>query len=210
MRLHWLFLVAIAACSSLAFAQSFEASVGGGQSIIPSKSADIGTADTDPASGTYRLKDGFRLSFRMAINTGRFFGHEFGYAYSRTALEVPATTTTTGSIVSTIPADSISLPSHQGFYDFLVYAIPEGKIIRPFAAGGVQFTAFSQPGSQYTNNRETKYGINYGGGVKVKVKENWGFRLDARQYNMGKPFQLPNRSGRLLMWEFSGSVSFLL
>ena len=210
MRLHWLFLAAIAACSSLAFAQSFEASVGGGQSIIPSKSADIGTADTDPASGTYRLKDGFRLSFRMAINTGRFFGHEFGYAYSRTALEVPATTTTTGSIVSTIPADSISLPSHQGFYDFLVYAIPEGKIIRPFAAGGVQFTAFSQPGSQYTNNRETKYGINYGGGVKVKVKENWGFRLDARQYNMGKPFQLPNRSGRLLMWEFSGSVSFLL
>ena len=102
------------------------------------------------------------------------------------------------------------MPSHQGFYDFLVYAIPEGKIIRPFAAGGVQFTAFSQPGSQYTNNRETKYGINYGGGVKVKVKENWGFRLDVRQYNMGKPFKLPNASGRLLMWEFSGSVSFLL
>ena len=210
MRLHWLFLAAIAASSSLAFAQSFEASVGGGQSIIPSKSADIGTADTDPASGTYRLKGGFRLSLRMAINTGRFIGHEFGYAYSRTALETPAVTTTTGSIISTVPADSISLPSHQGFYDFLIYAIPEGKIIRPFAAGGVQFTAFSQPGSQYTNNRETKYGINYGGGIKVKVKENWGFRLDARQYNMGKPFQLPNRSGRLLMWEFSGSVSFLL
>jgi len=210
MRLHWLFPVAIAACSSLASAQSFEASVGGGQSIIPSKSADIGTATTDPASGTYRLKDGFRLSFRMAINTGRFMGHEFGYAYSRTALESPAVTTTTGSIVSTIPAENISLPSHQGFYDFLLYAIPEGKVVRPFAAGGVQFTAFSQPGSQYTNNRETKYGINYGGGVKVKVKENWGFRLDARQYNMGKPFQLPNRSGRLLMWEFSGSVSFLL
>jgi len=210
MRLHWLFLAAIAASSSLAFAQSFEASVGGGQSVIPSQSADIGTADTDPASGTYRLKDGFRLSFRMAINTGRFIGHEFGYAYSRTAIEAPAITTTTGSIVSTVPADKISLPSHQGFYDFLIYAIPEGKIIRPFAAGGVQFTAFSQPGSQYTNNRETKYGINYGGGIKVKVKENWGFRLDARQYNMGKPFQLPNRSGRLLMWEFSGSVSFLL
>ena len=210
MRLHWLFLVAIAAWSSLSFAQSFEASVGGGQTVIPSKSADIGTTDTDPASGTYRLKDGFRLSLRMAINTGRFIGHEFGYAYSRTALETPAVTTTTGSIISTVPADSISLPSHQGFYDFLIYAIPEGKIIRPFAAGGVQFTAFSQPGSQYTNNRETKYGINYGGGVKVKVKENWGFRLDARQYNMGKPFNLPNATGRLLMWEVSGAVSFLM
>src|SRR5262245_60108179 len=158
MRLHWLFLVAVAACSSLSFAQSFGASVGGGQSIFPSKNADIGTADTDPASGTYKLKDGFRLCFRMAINTGRFIGHEFGYAYSRTAIGTPAITTTTGSIVSTVPAEKISLPSHQGFYDFLIYAIPEGKIIRPFAAGGVQFTAFSQPGSQYTNNRETKYG----------------------------------------------------
>jgi hypothetical protein len=73
----------------------------------------------------------------------------------------------------------------------------------------VQFTAFSQPGS-YNGNRETKYGINYGGGIKVKVKEPWGFRLDVRQYNMGKPFNLPNASGRLLMWEFSGAVSFLL
>jgi len=210
MRLHWVIPVAIAACSSLGCAQSFEASVGGGQSFFTNKSRDIGTATTDPASGTYSMKDGFRLSFRMALNTGRFIGHEFGYAYSRTGIVAPAVTTTTGSITSTIPAQDISIPSHQGFYDFLIYAIPEGKIIRPFAAGGVQFTAFSQPGSEYTNNRETKYGINYGGGVKVKVKEPWGFRLDVRQYNMGKPFKLPNASGRLLMWEFSGSVSFLL
>ena len=38
----------------------------------------------------------------------------------------------------------------------------------------------------------------------------WGFRLDVRQYNMGKPFKLPNAAGRLLMWEFSGGLSFLL
>jgi hypothetical protein len=107
-----------------------------------------------------------------------------------------------------LPAQNISTPSHQGFYDFLVYALPEGKVVRPFAAGGVQFTAFSQPGDY--GNRETKYGINYGGGLKFKVKENWGFRLDARQYNMGKPFNLNNASGRFLMWEFSGSISFLL
>ena len=44
----------------------------------------------------------------------------------------------------------------------------------------------------------------------MKVKENWGFRLDARQYNMGKPFSLPNATGRFLMWEFSAAVSFLM
>ena len=178
--------------------------MGGGQSTFPRKTADIGTSTSDAASGTYTMKDGFRVSFRMTINSGKFLVHEFGYAYSRTALEAPAPTTITGGISTTlpvlpvsttaVPAPNISLPSHQGFYDFPVYAVPEGKLIRPFAAGGVQFTAFSQPGS-YSSNRETKYGINYGGGIKVKVKENWGFRLDARQYNMGKPFKLPNGAG---------------
>ncbi|MCX6629137.1 MAG: outer membrane beta-barrel protein [Candidatus Solibacter sp.] len=216
----WLLAGAVAACSSLSFAQSFEASVGGGQSTFPSKNADIGTSTGDPASGTYKMSDGIRISARMAINNTRFTGHEFGYAYSRTSLVTPATAgiIITGGISTTppaqpvttaVPAQNISLPCHQGFYDFLVYAVPEGKVIRPFAAGGVQFTAFSQPNS-YNYNRETKYGINYGGGIKVKVKENWGFRLDARQYNMGKPFKLPNGSGRLLMWEFSGAISFLM
>jgi Outer membrane protein beta-barrel domain len=214
MRCPWLLLGAFAACSSVAFAQNFEASVGGGDTNIPAKAADIGTATTDPTSGTYSMKGGFRLVFRMTLNQGKFFGHEFGYAYSRTSLNSPATTTTAGSIgqpgqgiTTTIPAQTISVPSHQGFYDFLVYAMPEGKVVRPFATGGVNFTAFSQPGSY---NRETKYGINYGGGIKVKVKDPWGFRLDVRQYNMSKPFSLPNASGRLLMWEFSGAVSFLL
>jgi opacity protein-like surface antigen len=219
MSSHRLVLAAVLACSSCAFAQSFEASVGGGQVLIPNKNAVIGTAALDPASGNYTMKDGFRLVFRMTLNTWRFMGHEFGYAYTRTSLDAPTATVSTGiggSIglpgqpisTTTIPAQNISVPTHQGFYDFLAYAIPEGKVIRPFVCGGVQFTAFSQPGDY--GNHETKYGINYGGGVKVKVKENWGFRLDARQYNMGKPFNLPNATGRLLMWEVSGAVSFLM
>lgn len=204
-------LAAALACSPFAFAQSFEASVGGGQTIVPTKNGVIGTSTVDPASGNYTMKGGFRIALRMTINSGRFLGHEFGYAYSRTSLDTPATTLPAAGISlgpTTVPARTISVPSHQGFYDFLVYAVPEGKLIRPFACGGVQFTAFSQPGDY--GNHETKYGINYGGGIKVKVKENWGFRLDARQYNMSKPFNLPNASGRLLLWEFSGAVSFSL
>ena len=184
--------------------------------MFQERNAGIGTVTPDPNSGTFKMKDGFRLVFRMAFTQGRFMGHEFGYAYSRTSLETPATTTITGGIglpgqsnTVIIAAQTSSMPTHQGFYDFLVYATPEGKFIRPFIAGGVQFTAFSDPASD-NYNRETKYGVNYGAGVKVKVKPNWGFRLDARQYNMGKPFHLPNNSGRLIMWEFSGAISFLL
>jgi opacity protein-like surface antigen len=214
MRCLRLVSAAVLACSSCAFAQSFEASVGGGDTLIPSKNAFLGTSTTDPTSGNYTLKNGFRIVLRMTLNTGRFMGHEFGYAYSRTSLDTPPATLANGGGITlptttTVPAQNISVPSHQGFYDFLVYGLPEGKVFRPFVCGGVQFTAFSQPGSYY-GNRETKYGINYGGGLKFKVKENWGFRLDARQYNMGKPFNLPNASGRLLLWEFSGAISFLM
>jgi opacity protein-like surface antigen len=196
MRLYCLAL----ACSTVAFSQSFEASVGGGKTIIPSKNADIG----GDSMGTYKMKEGTRIGFRMTLNSWRFMGHEFGYAYSRTAVAAPSV----GTGATAVPAQTISTPSHQGFYDFLVYAAPEGFVVRPFAAGGVQFTAFSQPGDY--GNRETKYGINYGGGLKVKVKPNWGVRLDVRQYNMGKPFKLPNNTGRLLMWEFGGGISFLM
>ena len=201
-------------CSALACAQSFEASVSGGESYIPSSSSNLGTYSTDPSSGTYYLRDGFRLTFRMTLNSWRFMGHEFGYAYNHTSLEQPAAASAPTGITlpGTQPAttSNIGTPAHQGFYDFLVYATPEGSHVRPFATGGVQFTAFSTPGSAYYGNRETKYGINYGGGLKIKVKENWGFRLDARQYNMGKPFSLPNASGRLLLYEFGVGISFLL
>ena len=215
MRLPWLLLV----CSSAVLAQSFEASFSGGQAVIPAKSANIGTVSADPASGNYQFKDGFRLGLRMTLNQWRFMGHEFGYAYSHTSLDVPVSagiTTGTGTTPvqpgsgsSPVSTSSLGVPAHQGFYDFLVYAAPEGFRARPFAAAGVQFTAFSTPGS-YSGNRETKYGVNYGGGIKVKVKEPWGMRLDVRQYNMGKPFKLANATGRLLMWEFSGGISFLL
>src|SRR5947209_460170 len=113
MRLYGLVL----ACSTVAFSQSFEASMNFGQSVFPAKSADIGTADTTPNSGTYKMKDGFRVGFRMTINSWRFMGHEFGYAYSRTAIDAPSTTVSTGTVTglpsqpgattTTIPAQSI-------------------------------------------------------------------------------------------------------
>src|SRR5258708_7669618 len=143
MRLCWLVLV----CSAAVFSQSFEASVGGGKTVIPDKSATIG----GDSSGLYKMNEGTRIGFRMTLNSWRFMGHEFGYAYSRTAVEIPAS----GSGVTAVPAQTISTPSHQGFYDFLVYAAPEGFRVRPFAAGGVPFTAFSQPGVYGTPR--TKY-----------------------------------------------------
>jgi hypothetical protein len=147
----------------------------------------------------------------MALNSYRFFGHEFGYSYNHTSIQVPAITTPFLAGTTTQPAQTIAVPIHQGFYDFLAYATPEGTRVRPFAAGGVQFSGFFPPGtSVYYGNQVTKYGINYGGGLKVRLTDIWGIRFDVRFYNMGKPFDFPNQSGRLIQQEYSVGVSFNL
>ena len=57
---------------------------------------------------------------------------------------------------------------------------------------------------------DTKFGFNYGVGVKVKILDNWLLRGDFRQYETGKPFNLPNSSGRLFQNEISIGFAFAL
>src|SRR5438270_813518 len=80
--------------SSLGFAQSFEAAISGGESRFGD--AKLGTATGVPSDPQYVMKDGFRLTFRMALNSWRFFGHEFGYSYNRTSVDIPPITASTG------------------------------------------------------------------------------------------------------------------
>jgi opacity protein-like surface antigen len=202
--------LAVCLLAAPVFGQSFEASISGGVSRFDD--SKLGTATGVPTDPQYVMKDGFRLAFRMTLNSWRFFGHEFGYAYNHTSVGVPPITLSTGLAgVTTTPAQTISVPIHQGFYDFLAYARPEGSRIRPFAAGGVQFSGFFPPGTSiYYGNQVTKYGINYGGGLKVRLTSIWGIRLDARFYNMGKPFDFPNQNGRLIQQEYTIGVSFNL
>src|SRR5215467_5286807 len=122
----WLAVIVFTAVAS---AQSFEAAFSGGVSRFGSSNV-LGTASGNPSDPQkYKMNDGFRLTLRMALNTYRFFGHEFGYSYNHTSIAFPATTTVglPGQPVSTVPAQDVSVPIHQGFYDFLVYATPEGK-----------------------------------------------------------------------------------
>jgi len=215
MHRHWLAVAAICAGSTVAFGQSFEATISGGESLFNGSSANLGTTGADPTSAQYKMNDGFRLTFRMAINSWRFLGHEFGYSYNHTSINVPATTSVgiglpgqTGGTVQT-PAQNLSVPIHQGFYDFLAYATPEGTHVRPFVCAGVQFSSFFPPGtSAYYGNQTTKFGFNYGGGLKVRVTSIWGVRLDYRQYNTSKPFDFPNQKGRLMQTEASVGISF--
>lgn len=173
--------------SVASFGQSFEGSISGGLSKLSSK--DIGSG--------YGLDDGFRLAFRITLNTGTFLGYEFGYAYNRSHLLLQN-------------VDQGGMAIHQGFGGVLLYATKEGSRVRPFATGGLHFSNFVPPGAtaQYGQG-ENKFGFNYGGGVKIKVTGPWQVRFDVRQYNQGKPFGL-GAGGRLMLNEISAGIGYQL
>jgi opacity protein-like surface antigen len=174
-------------------AQAFEAWVGGGASHLTN--TDIGTID---GINRINLQNGWRLNFALDLNTWRYFGHEIFYSYNRADWLVAGTSY--GSAI------------HEGGYNFLAYAIPEGKArIRPYATGGVEFGNFGYPGYSATSGGgSTEFGYNYGAGLKIRVAEIIGIRFDFRRHSLGKPFGFPDQSGRLGQNEYSMGIGVML
>lgn len=179
-------------------AQNFEVSFSAGPSLL--QNPNLGSGSTTGPADDFKLTDGFRFGFRMTVNNLNKFGHEFGYAYARTKLQ------TGGS-----PVGEQGMAIHNGFYDFLLYGTKEGARIRPFAAGGGQFSNFVPPGASATQGGgSTKVGVNYGGGIKIKLASSWLLRFDLRQYLSGKPFGLYNAPGTIRQTEISAGIGFTL
>jgi opacity protein-like surface antigen len=179
----------LAAMSVTAHAQVFEGSLNGGVSKLQNSTLGAG----------YSLDDGWNMAFRITLNSWTHFGQEFGYGYNRSHLKLSG-------------QDQGGMAIHQGFYNMLAYATPEGSRVRPFVAGGGHFSNFVPPGAsaQYGQG-SNKFGLNYGGGIKVKVSEKFLVRGDFRQYLTGKPFgdSLPV-SGTLRQNVISFGVGFIL
>jgi len=183
-----------------AWSQALELAVGGGQSRL--SKAGLGKVDAaSTQQDDYSLKGGFRMVMRMTFNSGDFTGHETGYAYNRTQLIANA-------------AEGISqqgMAIHQGFYNYLLYPTREGSRIRPFVTGGVHFANYVPPGASATSGGgSTKFGVNYGAGLKVRVSEKFLIRFDVREYRNPKPFGLINANGWIRMMEYSTSLAFVL
>ncbi len=176
-----------------AFAQLGELSVSFGK--VKTTNNVIGSSQGQGGAQDTTIDTGFRFGFRFTINNWRYLGNEIGYAYTRSKVNAPSF--------------SIGMPVHQGFYDFLAYGTPEGSKIRPFACGGVQFSSFYPPGaSVFSGNGVTKFGVNFGGGVKVKVSSMFLVRADVREYLNAKPDIVFDTRGWLHMLEVSGGFGF--
>ncbi len=192
----WAAMAVLLAGGGLLPAQVGEISVSGGVSRFSGASLGSTLDSAGNVVGNVSINDGFRLAVRFTLNTYRFAGHEFGYAYNHSGVN--------------LGGQKVPMSIQQGFYNFLLYATKEGARIRPFAAGGVQFSSFFPPGASiYAGNQETKFGINYGGGVKLRVTDIIGLRFDVRRYNSGKPFKFPNEHGRLNQLEATIGAAFL-
>jgi len=183
--------------SSAIWAQSGDLFVSFGQSILSNKG--IGSPDPAGSKNDLELGNGFRIGFRFGLNSEGHTGHEFGYAYNRSKLNLQG-------------ASLGGMAIHQGGYNYMLYATNETARIRPFATGGVHFSNFVPPGSSASRGGgSTKFGFNYGGGVKVSLDSKYSIRFDVRQYATTKPnfensFGVPLflREGWLRQLEVSG------
>ncbi|MEZ5403618.1 MAG: outer membrane beta-barrel protein [Bryobacteraceae bacterium] len=183
--------------TAASFGQVFEVGPHGGVSRLSGR--DIGTYTVGGAEPV-TLENGWRFGFRMTLNNWAHFGHEMGYAYNRTTFRI-----------NSDPVQEAGTAIHQGIYNFLAYATPEGSRVRPFAAGGGHFSNFIFPGLSVTQGGgSNKIGYNYGGGVKIRVSPQWLIRFDVRQYVTGKPFDLPGQSGAIKQLEASIGFSFVM
>lgn len=206
-------ILALGAFSSAAWGQAGEIWFNFGESLLQNSGLGTDLAFSN-SSNDIKLDNGYRFGFRFNFNVGDHYGAEVGYAFNHTALDFnPAAAAAIGvgpgvaPVGSSSGSTSLSMHMHQGTFDGLYYPFTTDKAkVRPFLVGGVQFDNFVPPGGA-SYNGSTKFGLNFGGGVKVHVKGMWAVRLDAREYFTGKPsFGFANNSGLLWQTEVSAGV----
>ena len=183
-------------CAATAWAQSGELWFSAGSSLLSNTA--LGTTSATGKADDFHLDSGFKFALRFGFNVGEHAGHEIQYAYSRTHL-------ISGGV------DSRGMAIHQGGYNYLAYLTKDGSRVRPFGTGGVQFANYVPPGASASYGQgSTKFGVNYGGGVKVRMTDTLALRFDLRRYETPKPdFGLLKRDGWLHQTEVSAGVGFV-
>ena len=187
--------------------QSLEMGISGGYGSLGDNTLSVAEYRDVAGEEEFSMSNGIRIGGRMAFNSRRFIGHEVSYTYQHASLDF-LSRGAEGSSESNLGAVRI----HNMYYNLVAHATPEGSPLRPFVTGGGGFSSFFLPGiSSFSGYGNTKFGYNYGGGVKINFFM-YGIRFDVRNHVTGKPFgqYLPNVTGTLNNLEFSVTFSLLL
>ena len=190
-----------------ALPQSAELGISAGYGTLRDNDISVSQVAATGGTDTYSISNGVRVGARMGFNTRRFIGHEVSYAYQHAGLDLRVS-----GPEGTETGDLGAIRSHHMYYNGLLHAAPTGFPVRPFVTGGGGFSSFFLPGiSSFSGYGNTKFGYNYGGGIKLNFYQ-YGIRFDVRNHVTGKPFgnYLPNVEGKLNNTEFSVTFYVLL
>jgi len=143
--------------------------------------SDPETADTS----LHSLQPAYGL--RLALNTSDYYGLEAHYLRSKARLDtrlIPADAT------ARVP-QSGNLWLNQLGVNGVSYFMPRRSRFRPFMTAGFHVANFGKPRiADFPERSSRKLGLNYGGGVKIRLFQNVRFRIDVRDIITGAPYDL--------------------
>ncbi len=194
-------------------AQRYEVSVGANLLRLDGKPlgsvATSGGLDTD----TYFQKVSVEgASLRLTWNTKGYFGHEIGYSYNRSKLNI-TTRAFDDDDNEIVTQNQRKVKVSQLTYNFLMYMMPAGERFRPYITLGATVQDYGAPSlDEWTHGSSRNYGGNFGGGIKVRLFPHTQMRLDLRQHFVGSPYDLQFQDTQKLsgglMKNSSASVGF--
>jgi hypothetical protein len=165
--------------------QTYEVSAFGG--LMRMSKAPLGSLNSgSPRDNDTNFRNGFTYGLRFTYNMRGYYGHEFGYAYTRATVR----TRVYDSAGAATPAEGRAVV-HQAAYNFLIYFMPKDEWWRPYITGGGEAHRYGNPSiTGWTGTPGMNYGANYGGGIKLKLMKHVLVRLDVRDQITGKPYKL--------------------
>lgn len=179
----------VSALVGCAWGQTYEVTVGGG--LARMSTAPLGSVSSDDPKDddTSFKKNAHSYGLRLTYNPYAYYGHEVGYRLTRASLR---TSIPDADGNRTTFEDKVAI--HQAFYNFLIYFMPKGEWWRPYITGGVHAYNFANPHiAGWTGIGTRNYGVNYGGGLKLKLFNHALVRLDVRDYITTKPYNLTSQ-----------------
>ena len=207
-----LFFAPLLICATVS-AQKYEVSVGANLIRLDGRPlgsvATSGGADND----TYFKKVSFEgASLRLTWNSKGYYGHEIGYSYNRSMLNI-VTRTVDDNDVETVTHNQRKVKVAQLTYNFLMYMMPAGERFRPYITVGATVQDYGAPSlDEWTHGSSRNYGGNFGAGIKVRLFPHTQMRLDLRQHYVGTPYDLTYQDSQKLsgglMKNSSASVGF--
>ncbi|MCC7173708.1 MAG: outer membrane beta-barrel protein [Bryobacterales bacterium] len=133
------------------------------------------------------FRNGYTYGLRITLNTPGYYGHEL------TALQTEARLATVFQDTETAPRvpKTGRVLLHQLSYNFLAYWMPKNERFRPFLTVGLEARRSGKPHIEGWRKEPTlNYGVNYGGGIKIRLHKRALVRVDLRDTFTGKPYKL--------------------